>query len=371
MFLLSKVTQLANSLLTESAYSDILFLQMKRFQSCTALRYGNVSFYKKVWKRFIKEARMSNTNVKEVKFKSNKSVFQRMWSQKFLYMLLIPGILLTFVFKYIPLYGILMAFKEFNPKLGIMGSEWVGLSQFTSFISSPNFSILLMNTLKLSVFGLLFGFFPPIILALSLNLLASEKLKQRIQLILYAPNFISVVIIVGMLFMLLSVNGPVNGIVKMFNEGKGIMFMSNPLYFRTIYIFSGIWQGMGWASILYTATLSNVSSELIDAARIDGVNILQKIRHIDIPAIKPVMVISFILAVGGIMGVGHEKAFLMQTSMNIPASEIISTYVYKVGLQSANYSYSTAIGLFNSVINIILLVSVNSVVKKVNGGEGL
>lgn len=302
---------------------------------------------------------------------NNKSILKRMWSQKFLFALLIPGIVLTFIFKYIPLYGILMAFKEFNPKLGILGSEWVGFSQFTSFIASPNFSILLLNTLKLSLFGLLFGFFPPIILALSLNLLASEKLKQRIQLVLYAPNFISVVIIVGMLFMLLSVNGPVNGFVKMFNDGKGLLFMSNPKYFRTIYIVSGIWQGMGWASILYTAALSNVSRDLIDAARIDGVNILQKIRHIDIPAIKPVMVISFILAVGGIMGVGHEKAFLMQTSMNIPASEIISTYVYKVGLQSANYSYSTAIGLFNSLINIILLLSVNTLVKKVNEGEGL
>ena len=264
-----------------------------------------------------------------------------------------------------------MAFKEFNPQLGIMGSKWVGFSQFTSFIGSPKFMVLLSNTLKLSIFGLLFGFFPPIILALSINLIASEKVKQRIQLILYAPNFISVVVIVGMLFMFLSASGPVNAIVNLFNDGKGIMFMSNPLYFRSIYIISGIWQGMGWASILYTATLSNVSRDLIDAARIDGVNILQKIRHIDLPAIKPVMVISFILAVGGIMGVGHEKAFLMQTSMNIPASEIISTYVYKVGLQSADYSYSTAIGLFNSVINIILLVSVNKVVKKVNEGEGL
>ncbi len=308
--------------------------------------------------------------MKNKEMRTNK-LFTRVWNQKFLFALLVPGIVLTFIFKYIPIYGILMAFKEFNPQLGIMGSKWVGFSQFTSFIGSPNFMVLLSNTLKLSIFGLLFGFFPPIILALSINLIASEKVKQRIQLILYAPNFISVVVIVGMLFMFLSASGPVNAIVKLFNDGKGIMFMSNPLYFRSIYIISGIWQGMGWASILYTATLSNVSRDLIDAARIDGVNILQKIRHIDLPAIKPVMVISFILAVGGIMGVGHEKAFLMQTSMNIPASEIISTYVYKVGLQSADYSYSTAIGLFNSVINIILLVSVNKVVKKVNEGEGL
>ena len=301
----------------------------------------------------------------------DKSLFERIWAQKFLFALLIPGIVLTFIFKYIPIYGILMAFKEFNPRLGIMGSKWVGLKQFTSFINAPNFGLLLKNTLKLSMYGLLFGFFPPIILALSLNMIASEKVKQKLQLILYAPNFISVVVIVGMLFMFLSATGPINAIVKLFNDGKGIMFMSNPKYFRTIYIASGIWQGMGWASILYTATLSNVSKELVDAARIDGVNILQKIRHIDIPAIKPIMVMSFILSVGGVMSIGHEKAYLMQTSMNLPASEIISTYVYKVGLQSANYSYSTAVGLFNSLINIILLVSVNHVVKKVNNGEGL
>ena len=153
--------------------------------------------------------------------------------------------------------------------------------------------------------------------------------------------------------------------------GKTLPFLTGPNYFRPLYIFSGIWQGIGWSSILYTATLANVSPELIEASEIDGANILQRIWHIDLPALKPVMTISFILAAGGIMSIGYEKAYLLQTTMNLPSSEIIATYVYKVGLQSGDYSYSTAVGLFNSVINLILLVSVNQIVKKLNDGEGL
>ncbi|CAD5896755.1 permease for unsaturated rhamnogalacturonan [Carnobacterium maltaromaticum] len=287
-----------------------------------------------------------------------------------LYLLVLPAIVLTFIFKYVPIYGLLIAFKNYNPLQGIIGSEWVGLEHFTRFLSSPNFMILLVNTLKLSVYGLLLGFFPPIILAISFNLLASDKLKKRLQLILYAPNFISVVIIVGMIFLFFSNKGPVNHIYEFFT-GKTMPFLTEPDFFRPLYIFSGIWQGIGWSSILYTATLSNVSPELIDAAKIDGANILQRIWHVDIPAIKPVMVISFILAAGGIMSVGYEKAYLMQTTMNLPSSEIIATYVYKVGLQSGDYSYSTAVGLFNSLINLVLIIAVNQTVKKLNDGEGL
>ncbi len=287
-----------------------------------------------------------------------------------LYLLVLPAIVLTFIFKYVPIYGLLIAFKNYNPLQGIIGSEWVGLEHFTRFLSSPNFMILLVNTLKLSVYGLLLGFFPPIILAISFNLLASDKLKKRLQLILYAPNFISVVIIVGMIFLFFSNKGPVNHIYEFFT-GKTVPFLTEPDFFRPLYIFSGIWQGIGWSSILYTATLSNVSPELIDAAKIDGANILQRIWHVDIPAIKPVMVISFILAAGGIMSVGYEKAYLMQTTMNLPSSEIIATYVYKVGLQSGDYSYSTAVGLFNSLINLVLIIAVNQTVKKLNDGEGL
>ena len=183
------------------------------------------------------------------------------------------------------------------------------------------------------------------------------------------PNFISVIVIVGMIFLFFSAEGPVNGILNHF--GMKTNFMTDPIFFRPLYILSGIWQGMGWASTLYTATLVNVDTSLIEAAQLDGANIFQRIRHIDLPALKPVMVIQFILAAGNIMNVGYEKAFLMQTDLNLTASEIISTYVYKVGLVSGDYSYSTAVGLFNSIINMILLFSVNKIVEKMNNGEGL
>ena len=305
------------------------------------------------------------------KVSANKSdsFLQKVKKQKLLLVMLVPGLVLTFIFKYIPMYGVLIAFKDYNPLRGILGSPWIGFAEFEKFLSSPNFMNLLMNTLKLSVYGLLLGFLPPIILAIMLNQLLSEKAKKRIQLVLYAPNFISVVVIVGMIFLFFSVDGPVNHILGVF--GIKASFVTDPDWFRPLYIFSGIWQGMGWASTLYTATLVNVDTSLVEAAKLDGANIFQRIWHIDIPTLKPIMVIQFILAAGGIMSVGYEKAYLMQTSLNLTSSEIISTYVYKVGLVSGDYSYSTAVGLFNTVINVILLVAVNKLVSKVNDGQGL
>ena len=305
------------------------------------------------------------------KVSANKSdsFLQKVKKQKLLLVMLVPGLVLTFIFKYIPMYGVLIAFKDYNPLRGILDSPWIGFTEFEKFLSSPNFMNLLMNTLKLSVYGLLLGFLPPIILAIMLNQLLSEKAKKRIQLVLYAPNFISVVVIVGMIFLFFSVDGPVNHILGFF--GIKTSFLTDPDWFRPLYIFSGIWQGMGWASTLYTATLVNVDTSLVEAAKLDGANIFQRIWHIDIPTLKPIMVIQFILAAGGIMSVGYEKAYLMQTSLNLTSSEIIATYVYKVGLVSGDYSYSTAVGLFNTVINVILLVAVNKLVSKVNDGQGL
>lgn len=305
------------------------------------------------------------------KVSANKSdsFLQKVKKQKLLLVMLVPGLVLTFIFKYIPMYGVLIAFKDYNPLRGILDSPWIGFTEFEKFLSSPNFMNLLMNTLKLSVYGLLLGFLPPIILAIMLNQLLSEKAKKRIQLVLYAPNFISVVVIVGMIFLFFSVDGPVNHILGFF--GIKASFLTDPDWFRPLYIFSGIWQGMSWASTLYTATLVNVDTSLVEAAKLDGANIFQRIWHIDIPTLKPIMVIQFILAAGGIMSVGYEKAYLMQTSLNLTSSEIISTYVYKVGLVSGDYSYSTAVGLFNTVINVILLVAVNKLVSKVNDGQGL
>ncbi|MCM3597871.1 ABC transporter permease subunit [Metabacillus idriensis] len=288
----------------------------------------------------------------------------------FLYLLIAPAVILTIVFKYVPMYGAIIAFKDFSTIKGIWGSEWVGLKHFEEFLTSPNFETIFMSTLKLSLYGLLLGFPIPIILALMLNQVRRAAIKKNIQLFLYAPNFISVVVIVGMLFIFLAPTGPINHFLT-FITGKPVMFMSDPEYFRSIYIISGIWQAAGWASIVYVAALANVDPELHQAATIDGANILQRMIHIDLPALKPLMAIIFILGAGGIMAIGFEKAFLMQTAMNLPTSEILPTYVYKIGLQAGDYAYSTAVGLFNSVINVILLIVVNFVVKKLNEGEGL
>ncbi|WP_144027173.1 ABC transporter permease subunit [Paenibacillus sp. FSL R7-0273] len=298
------------------------------------------------------------------------SLMEYLKKHYFLYLMLAPALILTLIFKYGPMYGAIIAFKDFSPIKGILGSEWVGLYNFEKFLSSPNFEVIFMNTLKLSFFGLILSFPVPILLALMLNQVRRAGVKKNIQLFLYAPNFISVVVVVGMLFIFLSPTGPINQLFSWIN-GEPVMFMSRPEYFRWIYILSDIWTGAGWASIIYVAALANVDPELHNAANLDGANLLQRIRHIDLPTIRPIMAIVFILAAGGIMSIGFEKAYLMQTATNLPTSEIIPTYVYKIGLQSGDYAYSAAVGLFNSIINVILLITVNFTVKKLNEGEGL
>ena len=279
---------------------------------------------------------------------------------------LLPALLLTLIFRYIPMGGILIAFQDYNPIRGIFGSRWVGFKYFQRFLSSPDFLKYLANTLKLSVFGLLWGFPVPVLLALLLNRIQSQGIKQKIQTVLYLPNFISVIVLCGLVRILLSVTGPLNHLM-----GTQINFMTIPGAFRTIYIMSGIWQGAGWASIMYTAALSGASQELREAAIMDGANILQQIKVVEWPAIKDMVVIQFILQAGNIMSIGFEKAYALQTDLNLASSEIIATYVYKKGLLDGDYSFSTAVGLFNTVINVILLISVNKIVEKMNDGKGL
>ena len=279
---------------------------------------------------------------------------------------MLPALLLTIIFRYIPMGGILIAFEKYSPIKGILHSEWVGFKNFNRFLSSPDFMKYLVNTLKLSIYGLLWGFPVPILLAFLLNRIESKNIKKNVQLVLYMPNFISVIVLCGMVRILLSVTGPVNLLL-----GTQINFMTMPSAFRTIYIASGIWQGAGWASIMYTASLSNASQDLKEAAQIDGANILQQIKAVEWPAIKDMVVIQFILSAGNIMSIGFEKAYALQTDLNLASSEIIATYVYKKGLLDGDYSFSTAVGLFNTVINVILLITVNKIVSKMNDGKGI
>ena len=281
-----------------------------------------------------------------------------------LYLLLAPALIYLAIFKYGPLYGLQIAFKKYALSLGIGGSPWVGLQHFRTFFSSPQFSRVLVNTLALSFYELVVSFPLPIVLALMLNQLRSVRYKNYLENVFYIPHFISVVVLVGMLNTFTSVQGGlINNIVALFG-GDRINFMGESSMFRNLYVFSGVWKNTGWNAIIFTAALSGIDPTLHEAAKVDGAGKLAQIWHIDIPGIMPTIMIMFVSAVGNVMSIGFEKAFLMQNYMNIGTSEIIATYVYKVGLQRAQYDYATAIGLFNNVVNLILLVTANTFSKK-------
>ena len=296
-----------------------------------------------------------------------KTLGQRILENWQLYILLIIPIVITIIYKYIPMYGIQIAFRDYKPARGFFGSKWVGWYWFERFFTAPTFKRMIVNTVKLSLYSLLWSFPVPIILALAINQLRFKKYKRVVQTVLYAPHFISIMVVCGMIRIFLS---PYGGLINLL-IGKQVDFMTVPEAFRTIYIASGIWQGAGWASIIYTAALSNASKELKEAAVIDGANIIQQIKAVEWPAIKDTVLIQFIMSVGNIMSVGFEKAYALQTDLNLNASEIISTYVYKKGLLDGDYGFSTAVGLFNTVINVILLISMNALVKKMNEGKGI
>lgn len=283
-----------------------------------------------------------------------------------LYLMLVPAIVYLVAFNYIPMYGIQIAFKDFNPSLGIWGSEWVGFEHFIRFFNIPQFWQLLGNTLGISIYQLVVGFPLPIILALLLNYAISDKFKKVVQTVTYSAHFISVVVLVGMIGIFFSQStGIVNHILQAFGLER-INFLGEASMFKSLYVWSGVWQGIGWGSIIYIAALAGVNTELYEAATIDGATKLQKMRYIDIPTILPTATMMLILSCGSLMGVGFEKVFLLQNPLNLGSSEIIATYVYKMGIQNFQYSFSTAVGLFNNVINIILLLGVNSICKKLS-----
>lgn len=304
---------------------------------------------------------------KKLSFKDKAENVLKCWQ---LYAFLLPALVILILFSYVPMYGVQLAFRDYNPIMGITGSPWVGFDHFVRFFNSYQFKQLIGNTLILSLYSLIVGFPIPIILALALNQVKNSKFKKLVQTVTYAPHFISVVVLVGMLGIFFSVNGGlVNEVIKLFG-GEPKLFMGEVKYFRHMYVWSGIWQSMGWSAVIYLAALSGVSPELHEAATVDGATKLQRIWNIDLPTILPTIVTLLILNCGSVMSMGFEKAFLMQNPLNMENSEIIATYVYKMGLINAEYGFSTAVGLFNSVINCILLVTVNKVSKKI-GQDGL
>jgi putative aldouronate transport system permease protein len=291
-------------------------------------------------------------------------VYQKNWR---LYTLMLPALVWLGCFAYAPMYGLVIAFKDFRARSGIMGSPWVNplFKHFAAFFSTSLAWTTITNTLILSILTLLISFPVPIIFALLLNQIKGAKTKKLIQTISYAPYFISTVVVVSILSVILSPgSGFVNTIITWFSGGDPVLFMTRPEYFRPVYIISNIWQSMGFNAIIYIAALTGISPEIYEAAIMDGANKFQRIIHIDIPSVMPTVIIMFTLAVGSIMSIGYEKVYLMQNGMNTLTSEIISTYVYKIGLQGAQYSFATAVGLFNSAVNFIILILCNSIAKR-------
>ena len=286
--------------------------------------------------------------------------FQRNWE---LYLLVLPVLVFYALFCYKPMYGALIAFQNYKPALGFDGSPWVGFDNFIRFFTSPFFGRLIKNTIALSLELLLFGFPAPIILALLLNELKAGPFKKTIQTVTYLPHFISIIVVVGMLTDFCLTTGLINDIIVFFG-GERSPILQNPAMYRTVYILSDIWQEIGWGSIIYLSALSGVDAQLYDAASIDGAGRFQKLLNVTLPSIMPTIVIMFILRIGSLMSIGYEKTILLYNPSTYATADIISSYVYRVGILEQGWSYSTAIGLFNSVINLILLLIANKLSKK-------
>ncbi len=294
-----------------------------------------------------------------------KSLGRRLADNWQMYALLLIPVVLTVVYKYIPMYGIQIAFRDFDPNLGFLESEWVGLQWFARFFNAPTCFRMIKNTVLISLFSLLWSFPIPIILSLIINQLRFHRFKRVVQTVLYAPHFISTMIICGMIRIFLS---PTGGLLNLI-LGTQIDFLTQSSAFRTIYIASGIWQDAGWGCIIYLATLANVDPGLYEAAKVDGASVFQRILHIDLPELLPMAILNLIMAAGGLMNVGFEKVWLLQTDLNKATSDVIAVYVYQQGIEQAKYSYSTAVGLFNTAVNIILLLVVNKIASNASDVE--
>lgn len=305
---------------------------------------------------------ITNTVLKGTPKKSKGTLKRFIYSlnrEKYLWLLVIPGIIWYIVFAYMPMYGLIIGFKDFSPYRGIAGSPWVGFMWFEQFFESQFFWRLIRNTLLLNIYNIIYSFPVPIILAILLNEVQHSWYKRAAQTISYLPHFVSTVVVVGMMANFLSpVNGIVNRIIVALG-GKSTNFMIMPEWFRTLYIISGIWQGAGWGSIIYLAALSGIDPQLYEAATVDGASKLKQLWHISIPGILPTIIIMLILNLGRILSVGYEKIILMYNSATYETADVINTYVYRRGLQSGEYSFGTAVGMFQSVINFIFIICAN------------
>ncbi|MEA4890676.1 MAG: ABC transporter permease subunit [Clostridiaceae bacterium] len=303
------------------------------------------------------------TTVKHVDLTRRRSWFLDLTRHWQLYAMLLLPVAYVVIFSYVPMGGVIIAFKNYSIKRGVLGSEFIGMTHFIDFVSTPNFFILLRNTILLSLLSLVVGFPAPILLALMINESGSQKYRKTVQMITYAPYFISTVVLCGLLINFLSLRtGMLNNMIKALG-GTEINFMGTASMFRTIYVASGVWQGMGYGAVLYIATLAAVDQNIVEASIMDGASRLRRVWHIDLPTIAPTIVIQLILSIGGIMSLGFEKVFLLQNPVNLDVSEVISTYVYKRGISQFQYSYATAVGLFNSVVNFILIVFANRIAR--------
>lgn len=285
-----------------------------------------------------------------------------------LYLMILPALLIVFFFRYKAMYGLVISFKDYDMLLGINGSEWVGFRHFITFFNDPYCWRLIKNTVLLGLYNQLWGFWPPIVLAILMTELTSVKVMKSVQTISYLPHFIPIVVIIGLM---VEVMGP-TGVVNNFMMNLGIidspmLFFNEPQYFRTLYIASGIWQGVGWGSIVYMAALTGADEQLYEAAFLDGANRFQRIWHISIPAILPTVTIILIMNVSQMVNVGYEKTYLMQTPATYDTSDIISTYIYRRGIRSQDFSFGTAIGFINSLVSLLLVLTTNKIVDKLNG----
>ena len=305
----------------------------------------------------------SRPNAKKSLGKRISVEVKRHWQ---LYLMLVLPVTYLLIFAYLPMGGAIIAFKDYSIRGGIWGSDWVGLKHFKNFFTTPDFRNLMRNTLILSLYSLIISFPMPILLALAINEMRGRHYKKMVQMVTYLPYFISTVVLVGIMQNIFSVRtGLVNNIITLLG-GTAVDFMGKPELFRSLYVWSGVWQGMGYSAVIYIAALASVDISQTEAAIIDGAGRFARVWNVDIPAIMPTIVIQLILAVGSIMSLGFEKVYLMQNPVNMQSSEIISTFVYKRGLINFQYSYATAVGLFNSVCNLVLIVLANMFSKKVN-----